>query len=443
MRSAERAVYKNPSSIREDAPDQFSCSSLMSYVFSGIWQPSISIDKYVYGEPVSETDRKWGDLVFSNTGEGVVRHETVGFLPGTKVEEGIDHVGLYVDDNKVVHISKKNNAVVMEDLATAVNFQNGIRYVRLVNIDEERFFVTVPSERLDIRIKEDLIEEVARVKGLSSIQGVLPKINRAGTPHKRLYYENKVRNILNAHEFSEIMTYSFGDVGEVEIMKGAAMDKEKLRSSLSGGVEKAFQMNMLNAPLLNIRTVKMYEFGNVFTATDERRHLAFVIDDGKKKTSFTEEMDLILSEVKRALGVDRIEYDTKCAKPYVVELDFDALIEALPEPTGYEPLIRAGVQNAYEPVSPYPFIVRDIAVWVPPSVEWEEIHALALQVDSPLIVRIDCFDTFSKEVDGVQKTSYAFRLVLQSKERTLTDDEANEIAEKMYFLLKEKGYEIR
>jgi phenylalanyl-tRNA synthetase beta chain len=127
----------------------------------------------------------------------------------------------------------------------------------------------------------------------------------------------------------------------------------------------------------------------------------------------------------------------------VIELDFDALIEALPEPAGYEPLAQNGNKTIYEPVSPYPFIVRDIAVWVPPSVEWDEIHALALQIDSPLIIRIDCFDTFSKEVDGAKKTSYAFRFVLQSQERTLTDDEANEIAERMYSLLKEKGYEIR
>jgi phenylalanyl-tRNA synthetase beta subunit len=59
------------------------------------------------------------------------------------------------------------------------------------------------------------------------------------------------------------------------------------------------------------------------------------------------------------------------------------------------------------------------------------------------VIRIDCFDTFQKEIDGVKKTSFAFRFVLQSKERTLTDVEANEVADKMYALLKEKGYEVR
>ena len=441
LQVAERATYKNPSSMREDAPVHFSCSSLMSFLFSGVWQPSISIDKYVYGEKVTEPI--WGDLVFSNTGEGKIRYDSVGFLPGTKVEQGIDHVGLCVGEGKVTHISQVSGKIVTEEIADSKNFKNGVLYARIVDVDEARFFVTVPHDRLDIRIKEDLIEEVARVQGLSSIKGVLPQLKRIGLPHKRLYYENKIKNILNANGFSEIMTYSFGDVGEVEIVKGLATDKEKLRNSLSGGVNKAFQMNMLNAPLLHIQTVKMYEFGNVFTKNTEQRHLALIIDDGKKKSSFNDEVDMILSQIKRDLGVTNLECETTQVKPYTVELDFDALIEGLPEPTSYEPLTPHTDSVVYEAVSPYPFIVRDIAVWTPASTSWDSIHDLALQVDSPLVVRIDCFDTFTKEIEGIQKTSYAFRFVLQAKDRTLTDAEANEVADRMYGLLKEKGYEVR
>lgn len=447
LEKAKDATYKNPSSMRTDAPTVFSCSSLMSFLFSGVWQPSISIDKYVYGEKVTEP--VWGDLVFSNTGEGKIRFETVDFLPGTKVPEGIDHVGLYVGEGKVIHLSKKTNTVVTELISESKNFKNGALYARMVDVDEERFFVAVPHERLDIRIKEDLVEEVARVKGLSTIKGVLPKIGRTGVPHKRLYYENKIKSILYEHGFSEIMTYSFGDKGEVEILKGLATDKEKLRDKLSGGVEKAFQMNMLNAALLNLQTVKMYEFGNVFTKETERRHLALVLDDGKKKTTFEAETALVVSQIRGALGVALVEYETVSTKPYIIELDFDTLIETLPEPggaggpTSYEPLIQNQNAVTYQAVSPYPFIVRDIAVWVPSSVTWKDIHTLALQIKSPLIVRIDCFDTFTKEIEGIQKTSYAFRFVLQSDDRTLTDAEANEVADQMYAILKEKGYEIR
>ncbi len=455
--------YKRGASVLRDAPTAFDCSSFTSWLYkeSGYQIPRIAIDQYVASHPVS-SEPNIGDLIFTNTGtvktsegshysqvlqqdipEVAIRTESVEFLSGTKVEGGIDHNGMYVGDGYVIHASSTHGEVRKEKLAESSVFSKGYQFRTIINKEEARIVVTVPPERLDIRIKEDLIEEVVRIKSLSTIKGVLPKLERTGVPHKRLNYENKIRNILYRQGFSDIMTYSFGDEGEVEIVKGTAMDKEKLRSSLSTGVERAFQMNIVNAPLLNVQTVKLYEFGNVFTKTSERRHLALAIDDGKKKSSFTEEVDMLLSEMKRTLGVETIEYETKSIKPYVIEIDFDSLIESLPEQSVYEPLIQTDFLVSYTPVSPYPFIVRDIAVWVPSSVAWEDIHALALKIQSPLIVRIDCFDTFSKEVDGVKKTSYAFRFVLQSKERTLTDDEANSIANQIYDLLKEKGYEIR
>jgi phenylalanyl-tRNA synthetase beta subunit len=239
------------------------------------------------------------------------------------------------------------------------------------------------------------------------------------------------------------MTYSFGDVGVVEIKKGLATDKEKLRSSLSGGVERAFQMNMLNAPLLGIDMVRMYEFGNVFTKSDERRQLALIIDDGKKKTSFTEEVDLILSEIKRELGVATLDYETVTAKPYCIVLDFDTLISQLPDPTLYEPLSQDTHAVTYQAVSPYPFIARDIAMWVPADTTWESIHNLVAEVRNPLVIRTDLFDTFTKTIDGKELTSYAFRLVFQSFEKTLTDEEVNTMMQEYYDIFKNKGYEIR
>jgi phenylalanyl-tRNA synthetase beta subunit len=443
---ALNAPYHLGSSVRYDSPNQFDCSSLTSwlYVHSGIAIPRMSVDQYVYTKRIESGDLKVGDLIFANNDLGFVYTSSKEFLSGTIVPEGVNHVGIYAGDGNVIHATSMYEKVVMENLGTAPRFNHTVGYGRVLDdLKKERIVVTVPPERLDIRIKEDLAEEVARMKGLASIPSVLPKLSRKGLPHKRLYYETKIKNILHEGGFSEILTYSFGDIGEVEIMKGSAMDKEKLRTDLATGLQKAFQTNSLNAPLLNIQTVKMYEFGNVFTRSDERRHFAIIIDDGKKKSSFTEEVDLILSHVKRELGIDHLEYDTKSDKPYCVELDFDTLIANLPEPDHYEVLAQDLSPVAYAPISPYPFIVRDIAVWVPASVAWEDIRALALQIDSPLIVRIDCFDTFEKEIEGVRKTSYAFRFVLQAKDRTLTDAEANDIADKMYTLLKEKGYEIR
>ncbi len=307
----------------------------------------------------------------------------------------------------------------------------------------ESFTVTVPSERLDIRIKEDLIEEVARVRGLASVPSVLPNLMRKGAVHKRMYYENKIKKILYEHGFSDIMTYSFGNHGDVEIIKGQASDKEKLRSALSAGILSAFHMNMSNSPLLNISTIKMYEFGNVFTKSAESRHFALCIDDGKKKSSFTEEVEMLLGEIKRTLSLSTLKYETVSLKPYVIEIDFDTLIAPLPLASTYEPLTQNPLSRSYQTISPYPFVTRDVAMWVSHSTTWESIRALCDEVGNTLVVRIDLFDTFSKEIDGIKKTSYAFRLVFQSFEKTLTDEEVNSLMEPYYKVFKEKGYEVR
>jgi len=309
---------------------------------------------------------------------------------------------------------------------------------------ENIYIVEVPSERLDIRIKEDVAEEVGRIIGYDKLVPTLPVLNRAGLPHKRMFYENKIREILVRNGFSEVMTYTFGNQGEVELIKGLADDKEKLRDSLGSGILNSLSLNLYNAPLLGEKTIKIFEIGNVFGINKETRHLALAIDDGAKKSNFSDGIDMLLAEIKRTLELPSLECTTVSTKPYIIEIDFDTMITSLPEPTNYEaPTFASLPMVSYKPVSAYPFVTRDIAMWVPAITSWESINNLCVEVRNTLVTRIDLFDTFSKEIEGVRKTSYAFRLVFQSYEKTLTDEEVNEMMEAYYKVFKEKGYEIR
>lgn len=56
-----------------------------------------------------------------------------------------------------------------------------------------------------------------------------------------------------------------------------------------------------------------------------------------------------------------------------------------------------------------------------------------------LLVRSELFDRFEKG----DRISYAFRLVFQSFEKTLTDVEVNEIMGKVMDAVKAKGWEVR
>ncbi len=439
------AVYQYDASMRKDAPHAFSCSSLVSYLYKGVWMPSFSIDKYVFSKKISKDELQFGDLIFTNSGEGKIRYESVEFLRGTKVEEGIDHVAMYCDEGNVIHTSKTNGVVAIETIEKFASSRSIVGYGRVADdLNEKRFVVRVPSVRLDLRIREDLAEEIGRIIGYEKLVPSLPKLAKQGVLHKRAYYENKIRSLLIGQGFSEVMTYTFGNVGDVEIIKGLADDKEKLRKNLGAGISQSLALNLYNAPLLGQKAIKIFEFGNVFEKESETRHFVIAVDDGAKKSNFSEEVDMLLAGIKRDLSIKVIEVTTVSAKPYIVEIDFDSLIKELPEPKTYETSPFSNLPMvAYKSVSSYPFITRDIAMWVPDTVTWEDISALTDEVNNPLVTRVDLFDTFSKEIDGVRKTSYAFRLVFQSYEKTLTDDEVNGMMNPYYDVFKGKGFEIR
>jgi hypothetical protein len=151
-------LYKNPSSMRADAPDAFSCSSLISYlfVFAGVWMPSLSIDKYVFAKPISKDELRFGDLIFSNTHNGTIRYETVEWQKGTKVPAGIDHVSFYVGDNKVMHATKKLGKVSIETLDEIEKSAETIGFGRVAEIEEIRYVVKIPDTE-NIRNKEMLL----------------------------------------------------------------------------------------------------------------------------------------------------------------------------------------------------------------------------------------------------------------------------------------------
>lgn len=449
--------YKNPSSLRQDAPNAFSCSSLISYLYEGVYMPSISIDKYLYtkDENINKDNLKFGDLVFTNTGEIKVTgiyFEGKEYHKGEKVPEGVDHLSMYVGDNKVIHSSSNlKNGTEIESLETFCNKGKIVGYGRVLeSIEEERFVVEIPAERLDLRIKEDIIEEVGRIYGLNNIKSVLPIINHSGKRNQNLIKENIVRNILLKNGFSEGMNYSLRNKGDIQILKSVAQDKNYLRTNLVNGIEEAVQKNIFNMPLLGVDEIRIFEFGNCFFvdengAEKEYRNLAIAIDDGKKNKNYIELRDKILQEIKEALGVEDIKFlETKNErqKENCVEINFEELIKNSKDLEDIY-LVYEEKDTRYKSFALTPFIVRDIACWVDENVEEEKIEKIIRENISLLCIKLNLFDKFEKEIDGVKKKSFAFRLIYQDKERTLTDEEVNVEADKIYNALKERGFEVR
>ena len=80
------------------------------------------------------------------------------------------------------------------------------------------------------------------------------------------------------------------------------------------------------------------------------------------------------------------------------------------------------------------------------TVTKEDVFAVIECNAGEFMVRHELFDVFekkNKETGEVEKISYAFRLVFQSYDKTLTDEEINRVMDNIYNALKEHGFEVR
>lgn len=83
--------------------------------------------------------------------------------------------------------------------------------------------------------------------------------------------------------------------------------------------------------------------------------------------------------------------------------------------------------------------MRDVAAWAPKGATEQSMFDVVQRSAGGLLVRLEFIDRFEK--DG--RASYAYRLVFQSFERTLTDEEANAAMDTVSAALTKAGYEVR
>jgi phenylalanyl-tRNA synthetase beta subunit len=432
--------YKFGASVSKDSPEAFDCSGLVAYcaMESGITVPRMSVDQFVFCEPIDEESIKAGDLIFVATKGGDLHTVSKEWLAGTPVQGGIDHVGIMVSKNEVFHTSIHNpDGARKESLEEFFKIRELRSYGRIPAIDAgSRFVVTIPAERLDLRIKEDLIEEIGRIYGYDTLESKATKqYSKSVEINKTFYYADVVRDLLIKNGFSEVFTYAFRNSGEVELQNPLASDKAYLRANLHEGLNESLELNMRSTDLLGLSQIKIFEIGKVFSKDNERNTLAFAVQNTKgfKGLKEDDEVNVIIAEMEKVFG--KVNF---IKNGFLYEINFDEAIENLPNPT--TPLTVAVLDDAkYKQYSLYPFVLRDIAVFVPLDIGREKLLEVIQGEAGELLVSSVLFDEFKKE----DKISFAYRLVFQSMDKTLTDEEINKIMEKVSEAINKNGWQVR
>ncbi|MCK5589403.1 MAG: phenylalanine--tRNA ligase subunit beta, partial [Dehalococcoidales bacterium] len=331
-----------------------------------------------------------------------------------------------------------------------------------------------PYWRSDINCAADLVEEVIRIIGYDKIPAtMLSATLPEREPRPRLELRKKIRGIMVGLGFQEVLTYSLTSLEklrklsielEPEALKVAnpmTREQEYLRPNLRAGLIVALAQNQKVEP----GGIRLFEIGKVFLPKgdelpQEKEMLCAMLSGAKSDLSWKGEkgeFDFfdakgMAENLLRGLGLiaefkpgsdqnlspaesaeiisegDRIgvlgilhpkmtqafELD---GVVYLIEIDVEKL------------LIMSSGQKRYIPIYRFPAVSRDIALIVDEQTSYQQVESIIRSF--PLVTEVTLFDFYTGEQIPQGKKSFAIRVVYQSPDHTLTDEEVNQIQQDM------------
>lgn len=334
--------------------------------------------------------------------------------------------------------------------------------------------VTVPTHRAtkDVSIEDDLVEEIARMHGYEKIAPTLPLLPiKLPIENVERSLKHEARDILSlALGFSEVNLYSFYGKSEIAkcLLPPAAHilidnplteDQTHMRISLLPNLLKAATST------LNTRDeFKLYEIGRTYIKGSdfplEEKFICGIVVGGFYEGLGAAQSFLKLFRAKNthteiADKVPPYAHPSKCAS---IGKDIAIVYEVHPQVlqnfgikkpiTAFEinftKLVASGRKEVeFTPLPRFPGIEIDVSVLTEAKTPLREIMELIRRADNKLIANISLVDIFQDKSLGEGKKSFTVRVLLQSPDRTLTDDEMKTVQERIFGNLKSAGFSIR
>jgi phenylalanyl-tRNA synthetase beta chain len=345
------------------------------------------------------------------------------------------------------------------------------------SVSGDEFCVTPPAHRFDIAIEEDLIEELARIHGYDNIPAAVPAASACMLPAPESRRDaSALRRLLVAREYQEIVTYSFverdwekdfcGNLQPLALANPIASQMSVMRSSLIGSLVNCVAFNLSHKQ----SRVRVFEIGRCFAISNQGGHVqvmrvggiacggAVHEQWGSRPAQAVDFYD-VKSDVEslfmpRSVRLEAAQhsalhpgksariicnghmagwigelhprwqqkYDLPIA-PVLFEVDFESIAE--------------GVLPAYEEISKFPPVQRDIAVIIDASLDYQAVLDALQQAQPGIVTHIGVFDVYQGKGIEKGKKSLAFRVLLQDTHKTLTDAEVDSAISKLIQVLQQ------
>jgi phenylalanyl-tRNA synthetase beta chain len=342
----------------------------------------------------------------------------------------------------------------------------------------------VPGWRHDVERPEDLVEEVARIRGYEHIPSVLPASSGSLTPEPAwVEVERRIRGALSGAGFDEVVNYSFVDpdvlpwvtpraveklgtpVKAVSLMNPLTPQQAVMRTTLLASLLPNVASNLRHQP----ESLRLYEIGRAYLldphggkdlrpVAEERLHVAGVLWGRRDPRGWTAKDDKndfadakgAVEAILSALAADELTCRVARVAPFHPRATAEARVgevvlgwigelhplvaEKMELPPGVfafevefgalEKVSRLSPQ--FRPLPRYPAVLRDLAVVVPVSMEAAEVREVIREVGQPLVEDAALFDVYTGAPLPEGQKNLAFALTYRSPQRTLRDDEVQE-----------------
>jgi phenylalanyl-tRNA synthetase beta chain len=404
---------------------------------------------------------------------GTIAEGIADAYPVQSVTKVIDLAPTEVERLLGITLSRERIVQILESLGFACEPGEGSAPIR----------VTVPYYRLDVEIAADLVEEVARIYGYDKIPDTL--LRDELPPQRRnepLEAERLVRDLLVGSGLSEVITYSLTNLDSVAKLKPGpeelnpanyirvanplSSEREYMRRTLMNSLLETLRDN-----LRFLDRVAIFEIARVYLPQpdqqlpDEPRRLCIAMSGPRHHTHWTGAgagqldfydlkgiVEMLLDRLRitgyrfapmvhatfqqgRAakLSIDdttigvigevdpsvRESFDLPVQRVCLLELDLEALLAEAPS------------LYYYQPVSRFPAATRDLALIVDEGLPAVQVRDAIVEAGGSLLHSVELFDVYRGEPIPAGKKSLAYTIAFQAMDRTLTDEEVNQLQTKM------------
>jgi phenylalanyl-tRNA synthetase beta chain len=358
----------------------------------------------------------------------------------------------------------------------------------------EVFVVYPPTYRRDIKRNNDIAEEIARLYGYEYIPVTIPRSPLpSGQLNKKAINIKRIKEAMRKAGFTEAINYSFMSMSSLDMLDIPDSDKRRkviilsnplskeecmlrttLAPSLIGNLKYNIDRGMKEIRLFEVSSV-FEDIGNMLPSEDLRLGgifykdrfpslwkedaQEFFITKGTLESLFEElkisdykflpssepflhkgkASDIYVSDLYTGyigiLGPEIVErLDLKKQKPEIVlfEINIEVLLKFIP------------YSIQYSPIPKYPYVERDIAIVIDETIPSLKIKEMIMSYPSELIKEVSIFDYYKGGNVPEGKKSLGFNIIYRSKEKTLTDEEVEEIHNSlMNYIIEKTGGELR